>query len=68
VIMKRILEDNAHDDLRKQDICERNLAIKGKGLILAFLQSIHWDLDLQRRFINQWNECKFLKDDSSHSR
>jgi len=62
------LEDNDQEDLRQQDTCERNLANQVKGLVLALLQSTYWDLDVQcRRFINQWNEYKFLKKDSNQS-
>jgi hypothetical protein len=55
--------DNGQEDLRKQNICERNLA---KGRVYFWLSL---ELDLQcRRFINQWNEYKFLKKYYAHSR
>jgi hypothetical protein len=63
------VDDNDQEDLRKQDIRERNLANQGKGLVLAFLQSTEWDLDFQcRRFIIWWKECKLLEKYSTHSR
>ena len=66
---RRRLEDNDQEDLRQQDTCEQNLANQVKGLVLTLLQSTYWDLDVQcRRFINQCNEFKSFKGDSTQSR
>jgi len=46
VTKRRRLEDNDQEDLRQQDICERNLANQGKGLVSALLQSSYRDLEV----------------------
>jgi hypothetical protein len=53
----RGMEGNGRRDLRKQDVCQQNLANLRKGLVLVFLHSTYWDWDLQRRSIDQWKEC-----------